>query len=459
MNSQWMVIFFHYYLNILFMSSLKNGRAGWKMSQITLNYSDKQIGGSIEVPGDKSISHRAVMFGAIAQGKTEISNFLNGEDCIATLNCFRQMGVDIEEKDGKIIVHGKGLSGLKEPQDVLDMGNSGTTTRLLLGILSGRPFYSVLSGDQSLNNRPMSRVSEPLRLMGARIWGREEDKKLPMSIHGGELQGIHYELPVASAQVKSALILAGLQAQGQTELTGKIQSRDHTEKMLSQFGAKIDVSDERIIVTGGQNLNSTSVFVPGDISSAAFFIALALIVPNAELVIQNVGLNETRTGILDVVKAMGGNIDIEYINTDGEAYGNITIKSSSLHSTVIEGEIIPRLIDEIPIIALLATQAEGTTVIKDAEELKVKETDRILAVVTELQKLGAKIEPTDDGMIIHGKSKLHGGKVDSYGDHRMGMMLAIASFLISDPIYLENPNCIQISYPNFFDSLEQIIKN
>lgn len=429
------------------------------MDQITLNHANKQIGGSIEVPGDKSISHRAVMFGAIAQGKTEISNFLNGEDCIATLNCFRQMGVAIEEIDGKIIVHGNGLSGLKEPQDVLDMGNSGTTTRLLLGILSGQPFYSVLSGDSSLNNRPMSRVSEPLRLMGARLWGREDDKKLPMAIRGGELQGIEYELPVASAQVKSALILAALQAKGQTVLTGKIQSRDHTEKMLSQFGVQLEVSDQRISITGGQTLKSSSVFVPGDISSAAFFISLCLIIPNSELVIQNVGLNETRTGILDVVKAMGGNITIEPVNTDGEPYGNIIIKSSSLQGTIIEGEIIPRLIDEIPIIALMATQAEGTTVIKDAEELKVKETDRILAVVTELKKLGADIEPTDDGMIIHGKSKLHGGKVDSYGDHRMGMMLAIASFITSDPVYLENPDCIQVSYPNFFDSLNKIIKN
>lgn len=426
------------------------------MGQIILKNVHHKIGGSMEVPGDKSISHRAVMFGAIANGKTEITNFLKGEDCLATLECFKQMGVKVEEIDDKIIVHGNGFDGLKEPADVLNMGNSGTTTRLLLGILSGCSFYSVLSGDKSLNNRPMSRVAQPLGLMGAQIWGRENNSKLPMSIQGSKLKGIHYELPVASAQVKSALILAGLQAEGQTILTGKIESRDHTEKMLAQFGVNLEITKDQIVINGGQKLHGSNVFVPGDISSAAFFIILALI-KNAELEIKNVGLNPTRTGILDAVKAMGANIEIHPTNMTGEPYGIVRIKQSNLQGTVISGEIIPRLIDEIPVLALLATQAEGTTVIKDAEELKVKETDRIAAVVSELQKLGANIEATEDGMIIKGKTSLRGAEVNSYGDHRIGMMLAIASFLSSEAITLNDYECIQISYPNFFQDLEQII--
>lgn len=426
------------------------------MNHIRLNNSNFRVKGKLSVPGDKSISHRAVMFGSLAEGRTVITNFLRGDDCLATIDCFRRMGVKIEEVNGKIIVDGVGTTGLKEPEDVLYTGNSGTTARLLLGLLSGLPFYSVLNGDESLNNRPMSRVADPLKLMGAQIWGRENDNKLPMAIRGTKLSAIQYELPVASAQVKSALILAGLLAEGETKVTGKIQSRDHTEKLLQQFGVQLQINENEINIKGGQTLQGTDVFVPGDISSAAFFIALALIVPGAELVLENVGLNETRTGIIDVVKAMGGDIEIETIQSEGESYGNLRIKYSDLKATEISGAIIPRLIDEIPIIALIATQSEGTTVIKDAAELKVKETDRIEAVVTELKKLGANIEATEDGMIIHGKSKLNGGQVKTYGDHRIGMMLAIASFISSGEIILENPDCIKISYPNFFEDLNKI---
>jgi 3-phosphoshikimate 1-carboxyvinyltransferase len=428
------------------------------MNSIRLNHTDFRVKGELTVPGDKSISHRAVMFGSIAEGTTVISNFLRGDDCLATMNCFRKMGVKIEDSNGDIIVHGKGITGLKEPKDVLYTGNSGTTARLLLGLLSGLPFYSVLNGDVSLNNRPMSRVTDPLKLMGAQTWGRENNNKLPISIQGTQLSAIEYELPVASAQVKSALILAGLLAEGVTKITGKIQSRDHTEKLLQQYGAYLSMDDNQIIVKGGQKLHSANVFVPGDISSAAFFIALGLIVPGAELVIKNVGLNETRTGILDVVRAMGGNVEVETIRRNGEPFGNIYVKYSDLTATEISGAIIPRLIDEIPIIALIATQAEGTTIIRDAAELKVKETNRIEAVVTELSKLGASIEATDDGMIIHGKQKLKGGQVKTHGDHRIGMMLAIASFICSEDLILENADCIKISYPNFFQDLKSIVQ-
>ncbi|MFL6558102.1 MAG: 3-phosphoshikimate 1-carboxyvinyltransferase, partial [Bacillus sp. (in: firmicutes)] len=331
--------------------------------------------------------------------------------------------------------------------------------RLLMGILAGRPFFSSLVGDESIGKRPMTRVTNPLSEMGARIDGRKNGSFTPISIRGGELQPINYQLPVASAQVKSALILAGLQADGQSVIIEPEETRDHTERMIIKFGGEIHKDNQKIIVKGGQKLTAATIHVPGDISSAAFFLVAGAIIPDSEIVLKNVGLNPTRTGIIEVMKKMGA--DLEILQDDESSFepiGDLIIKTSSLKGTVIEGDLIPKLIDEIPIIALLATQAEGTTIIKDAEELKVKETNRIDTVVQELKELGASIEATEDGMIIHGKSKLSGGTVSSHGDHRIGMMLAIASLLCGEKTELENPEAIAVSYPNFFDHLNSLIK-
>jgi 3-phosphoshikimate 1-carboxyvinyltransferase len=416
--------------------------------------------GIIHVPGDKSISHRAVMLGAIAHGTTTIENFLPGEDCLSTIDCFRKMGVEIQQNGSHVVVEGKGWNGLQEPSDILHVGNSGTTARLLLGILAGCPFHACLIGDESIAKRPMGRVTKPLKMMGARIDGREHGNYTPISIRGGELQPIHYESPVASAQVKSAILLAGLATDGTTAVTEPHRSRDHTERMIRLFGGDVAVDGLTVSVTGPQQLAGTSIYVPGDISSAAFFLVAGAIVPNSEITLKNVGLNPTRTGIIDVLQKMGAEIVIENVrNEQTEPLGDITIRTSRLTATEISGEFIPRLIDEIPIIALLATQAEGTTVIKDASELKVKETNRIDTVVTELRKLGAEIEATEDGMIIHGKSALKAEEavVDSYGDHRIGMMLAIAACITKGTVHLKRPEVIAVSYPTFFDHLHSLI--
>lgn len=415
--------------------------------------------GVIDIPGDKSISHRSVMFGSIAQGVTKVTNFLPGDDCLSTISCFRKLGVVIEENENELTIYGNGFDGLKEPDEVLDVGNSGTTIRLLLGILAGRPFFSTLIGDHSIGKRPMTRVTEPLRSMGAQIDGRKDGEFTPLSIRGGHLNPIHYQMPVASAQVKSALILAGLQAEGESIIIEKAESRDHTERMIRKFGGEVQKNNRTITVKGGQKLIASDVLVPGDISSAAFFLVAGAIVPDSEIVLKNVGLNPTRTGIIEIMNKMGANLEIYQEEASSfEPAGDITVKTSSLRGTVIEGDVIPRLIDEIPIIALLATQAEGTTIIKDASELKVKETNRIDTVVQELTKLGASIEATDDGMIIHGGSTLTGGTVSSHGDHRIGMMLAIASLLCKDKVVLENPEAISVSYPNFFNHLNSLKK-
>jgi 3-phosphoshikimate 1-carboxyvinyltransferase len=415
--------------------------------------------GVIDIPGDKSISHRSVMFGSIAQGITKVTNFLPGDDCLSTISCFRKLGVVIEENENELTIYGNGFDGLKEPDEVLDVGNSGTTIRLLLGILAGRPFFSTLIGDHSIGKRPMTRVTEPLRSMGAQIDGRKDGEFTPLSIRGGHLNPIHYQMPVASAQVKSALILAGLQAEGESIIIEKAESRDHTERMIRKFGGDVQKNDRTITVKGGQKLIASDILVPGDISSAAFFLVAGAIVPDSEIVLKNVGLNPTRTGIIEIMNKMGANLEIYQEEASSfEPAGDITVKTSSLRGTVIEGDVIPRLIDEIPIIALLATQAEGTTIIKDASELKVKETNRIDTVVQELTKLGASIEATDDGMIIHGGSTLTGGTVSSHGDHRIGMMLAIASLLCKDKVELENPEAISVSYPNFFNHLNSLKK-
>lgn len=428
------------------------------MSKV-LDYAQPSLVGTLRIPGDKSVSHRSIMFGAIAKGTTTVEGFLQSDDCLATIDCFTKLGIEISVQGEKVRIESNGIEAWKEPKEILYTGNSGTTTRLMLGILAGSNISSVLIGDESIQRRPMKRVTAPLKQMGAHFIGREDAQFTPIAIEGKKLQAIHYKMPVASAQVKSAILLAALHAEGETVVTEIETSRDHTEKMLQHFGADIQVEDKTICLTGGQALTGTHVVVPGDISSAAFFLAAGAIVPNSKLVLQNVGLNPTRTGIIDVLKAMGAKISIaELENVSHERIGDITIESSNLVGTTIGGDLIPRLIDEIPIIALLATQATGKTIIKDAEELKVKETNRIDAVVNELKKLGAAITATNDGMIIEGPTVLNGGDLLTYGDHRIGMVAAIASLLTSGPVTINNAECISVSYPNFFEHLSTVIK-
>lgn len=416
----------------------------------------KQLNGQIEVPADKSISHRSIMFGAIAKGATTVKNFLRGEDCLSTLNGFKELGVPIEDDGQTITIQGVGFEGLKPAIGPIDLGNSGTSIRLMMGILAGTNFQTTLFGDEYLNRRPMQRVMAPLNQMGAHLVGFENTQYPPISIQGAKLSPITYEMPVASAQVKSAIIFAALQAQGTSTIIEKEPSRNHTEQMIKQFGGEIEVSGKTIRVTGPQQLTGQEVIVPGDISSAAFFIVAAAILKNSQVVLKNVGINPTRTGILDVLEAMGGTFELSEIDEANES-ATITVTSSTLKATTIQGADIPRLIDELPIIALLATQAEGTTIIKDAQELKVKETNRIDATCEELQKLGANIEPTDDGMIIHGPVQLHGGKVSSRGDHRIGMMLQIAALLTQEIVELDKAEAVAVSYPHFFEDLASLI--
>ncbi|MFJ7933455.1 3-phosphoshikimate 1-carboxyvinyltransferase [Sporosarcina sp. NPDC096371] len=413
--------------------------------------------GEITVPGDKSISHRAIMLGSIAKGKTSISGFLDGEDCLRTIDIFRQLGVNIERNGTDVTVESPGMQDWHQPSDNLYAGNSGTTARLVLGILAASRITCVLTGDEYLSKRPMNRVSIPLKSMGASIAGEADSNLLPLTITGGALTPIDYEMPIASAQVKSAILFAGLTTGGQTTVSEETVSRDHTERMLEQFGADIQKDGNTVRVTGGRMLSGTDVRVPGDISSAAFFMAAAAMIKGSSVTFKDVGLNPTRTGILDVLKAMGAKIDIlEQSDGLGEPYGTVNISHDGLHATEISGELIPKLIDELPVIALLATQAHGVTVIKDAAELRVKETDRITAVTTELKKLGAQIEETEDGMIIHGPTPLTGGTLASYGDHRIGMMAGIAALAASGPVVIEDPSCINISYPTFFNDLEKL---
>lgn len=426
-----------------------------------LKINSQGLKGRLKVPGDKSISHRSIMFGSIAKGKTIIHDILRGEDVLSTIEAFRALGVEIEDDGQVITVHGQGISKLKEPEKALDMGNSGTSTRLLSGILAGLPFETTLFGDDSLSKRPMDRVATPLQMMGAEIVGQTDKVKLPMTIKGSaHLKAIDYVLPVASAQVKSAVIFAALQAEGLTKVVEKEKTRSHTEEMLVQFGGEITVSDKTILVPGGQKLIGQEVTVPGDISSAAFWLVAALVVENSELILENVGINETRTGILEVIQAMGGQLEIEQDEVAKAA--TLKVKASQLKGTEISGDLIPRLIDELPIIALLATQVEGKTIIRDAAELKVKETDRIAVVADALNSMGANIEPTDDGMIIQGGTKLYAPEnaINTLGDHRIGMMVAIAALLVENgEIDLERAEAIQTSYPSFFDDLEKLSGN
>ncbi|ALC90121.1 3-phosphoshikimate 1-carboxyvinyltransferase [Bacillus sp. FJAT-18017] len=415
------------------------------------------LSGSIAIPGDKSISHRAIMFGAIASGKTTVKNFLTGNDCLSTVSCFKNLGVDIDVNGTTVEIAGKGIDGLTEFNGTLDVGNSGTTIRLMMGLLAGRAFPSKFTGDSSIAKRPMSRVTDPLKEMGCKIDGNDNGKYVPITVQGGGLKGITYTLPVASAQVKSALLLAGLQAEGETVITEPAPTRDHTERMIRQFGGTVNVSDNKIRINGGQQLKAADITVPGDISSAAFFLVAGAIVPNSRIVLKNIGLNWTRTGIIEVLEEMGASIKISQSDREAnEPAGDIVVETSSLRAATIGGSLIPRLIDEIPIIALLATQAEGETVISDARELRVKETDRIETVASELRKLGAKIETTEDGMIIKGGTRLRGGRVSSHGDHRIGMMLSIASLICENEVIVEDADSIAVSYPDFFKDLDSL---
>ena len=416
------------------------------------------LNGSIRVPGDKSISHRSIIFGSLAEGETKVYDILRGEDVLSTMQVFRDLGVEIEDKDGVVTIQGVGIDGLKAPKDALDMGNSGTSIRLISGVLAGTDFEVEMFGDDSLSKRPMDRVTLPLKKMGVSISGQTERDLPPLHLKGTKnLTPIHYELPIASAQVKSALIFAALQAQGQSVIIEKECTRNHTEDMLRQFGGDLSVDGKKITVQGPQKLSGQKVVVPGDISSAAFWLVAGLIVPNSHVVLKNVGINETRTGIIDVIRAMGGKLEITDIDPIAKS-ATLTVETSDLKGTEIGGALIPRLIDELPIIALLATQAQGQTVIKDAEELKVKETDRIQVVADALNSMGAAITPTADGMIIEGKSALHGARVNTFGDHRIGMMTAIAALLVADgEVELDRAEAINTSYPSFFDDLETLI--
>ena len=409
--------------------------------------------GVLRVPGDKSISHRAVMLGSLADGVTDITGFLMGADCLSTIDCFRKMGVDIDVTPERVTVHGKGLRGLKSPAETLYTGNSGTTTRLLCGILAAQDFDTTITGDASICKRPMGRVTKPLAMMGAKI----ENEYCPLHIHGTQLHGIDYAMPVASAQVKTAIILAGLYADGKTIVRETEKSRDHTELMLGAMGADISVNGLDITVNKTNSLSAVNVNVPGDISSAAFFMVSGLIMPNSCVTIENVGINPTRTGIIDVLKSMGGNVTLENIRESaGESVADITVRTSSLKGVTIGGEIIPRLIDELPVIAVAAVFADGQTVIKDAQELKVKETNRIRAVVDEFTKCGIDITETDDGMIINGGKAIHGADFKTYGDHRMAMSLTVLSQLADGVSTIDDSDCACVSYPDFFDDFYKL---
>lgn len=415
--------------------------------------------GEVSIPGDKSISHRAIMLGSVSDGITEVTNFLQGEDCLSTINCFEKMGIEIENQADKVIIHGKGLHGLSAPQTTLDVGNSGTTTRLISGILAAQNFTSELNGDASIQKRPMKRIITPLSMMGADICSIKGNDCAPLRITGRQLHGIHYNSPVASAQVKSAILLGGLYADSDTYVTEPYVSRNHSELMLKYFGADVRTDNTTVSISPASRLNGQKIHIPGDISSAAYFIAAGLIIPNSEILIKNVGINPTRDGILRVVKDMGGNITL--LNrqcSTGEDTADILVKSSSLKGTTIGGEIIPTLIDEIPVIAILACFAEGRTIIKNAEELKVKESNRIDVMVSNLSLMGADITGTDDGMIINGGRPLNGAVIDSNADHRIAMSFAIAGLAADGETEISGDECVSISYPEFYNDLNSLIK-
>lgn len=419
----------------------------------------KKLEGQIKVPGDKSISHRAVILGSLAKGPTKIKNFLMGADCLSTIECLRAMGIEFNQVDGStIIVNGRGLHGLREPEDILNVGNSGTTIRLMTGLLAGQPFLSILTGDSSIRKRPMGRVTEPLKEMGASISGRQNATLAPIAIQGGALRPIKFVSPVASAQVKSAILLAGLYAKAQTTVWEPHKSRDHTERMLAYLGAEIEVRDRVVKISGSTSLEGKPVEVPGDISSAAFFMVAAAIVPGSQLRINRVGINPTRTGIIDALGSMGA--DITIINEDvvnEEPVGDIVVRGGGLRGTVLEGALIPRLIDEIPVLTVAAALAQGETTIRDATELKVKETNRISTMAAELRKMGVEIKEQSDGMVVNGGAVLKGAFCDSHDDHRVAMSIAVAGLMAEGETVIKNTECINVSFPGFEKLLKKLV--
>ena len=417
-----------------------------------------KINGEITVPGDKSISHRSIMIGSIASGDTFVSGFLQGADCLSSIDCFTKMGIDIENNGTEVVIHGKGMRGLTAPCEGLYVGNSGTTIRLMSGILAAANFDTVVSGDASIAKRPMKRIITPLSLMGADIISR--DGYTPLQIHGKALQGITYNSPVASAQVKSGIILAGLYADGETKVIEPYKSRNHTELMLKDFGADISSDENSATIKPADKLLGRKVFVPGDISSATYFMVAAAITPNSCVTIKNVGINETRDGIIRVLSMMGADIKVETIDNDSsEPTADITVKTSTLSACEIGGELIPTLIDEIPAIAVMACFANGTTVIKDAKELKVKESNRIDTVVNNLVKMGADVVATEDGMIINGGKPLHGATIDSFKDHRIAMSFYVAALNAEGDTNINDADCVDISFPGFYALMNQIVNN
>jgi 3-phosphoshikimate 1-carboxyvinyltransferase len=418
----------------------------------------KGLSGRGKVPGDKSISHRALLLGAIAEGETRIRNFLPAADCLATLACVQALGVEVERvSETELIVHGQGLHGLAEPNDILDCARSGTTMRLLAGILAGQPFYSVLTGSEQLRQRPMGRIVEPLRRMGATVLGRDDGRLPPLTILGGNLHGIEYRLPVASAQVKSAILLAGLYADGPTTVHEPGPARDHTERMLAAMSANIQYPISSIRVQSSK-LSSLDIVVPGDVSSAAYFIAAACLVPGSEVIIEGVGVNPTRTGFVDVLREMGADILVEnQCEVSGEPIADVIVEAGALRGIQVGGDQVPRMIDECTLLAVVASQAEGETVVRDAAELRVKETDRIAAIVAELRKLGACIEERADGFVVEGPASLRGTVVDSHGDHRLAMSLAIAGLVAEGETIIEGAECITDSFPGFEETLRALM--
>jgi 3-phosphoshikimate 1-carboxyvinyltransferase len=422
---------------------------------LTLTPAAAGLHGEIVLPGDKSISHRAVMFAAIAQGESRIRNFSGGGDNRSTIRAFQTLAVNISQTGAEVLVRGQGWKGLHAPTETIDCGNSGTTMRLLAGLLAGRPFISRLDGDASLRSRPMGRVLTPLREMGADIVSEGGDNRAPLRINGknagSPLHGIAYRSPVASAQVKSALVLAGLQARGETRIWEPVRSRDHTERMLPAFGGRLQVNGTEVTVAGGQELRACDVEIPGDLSSAAFFIGAALVVPGSELYVRGIGLNPTRTGVLDVFRAMGGSLSVQNSReVCGEPVGDVVARFSALRGSEIDGELVVRAIDEVPIIAVVAALARGTTVIRGAQELRVKESDRLQALATALLALGVRVSELPDGLVIEGGEPFRRSRVHSHGDHRIAMALTVAGLAAADDIVLEGVECVDISFPGFY---------
>ncbi len=431
------------------------------MEQLTIRGGARGPQGSMTVPGDKSISHRAIILGALAEGVTEVSGCLRSEDCQRTLGAFRALGVEAEGWEGDMLrIYGKGLRGLREAADTLNCGNSGTTIRLLAGVLAGQPFLSLLTGDASLRRRPMDRIIHPLTQMGAEIWGRARDTLPPLAVRGGSLHGVTYRCPVPSAQVKSAILLAGLFAEGPTTVIEPAASRDHTERMLTAYGQRVERSEQEVTLIPAGTLQATPISVPGDFSSTAFLLVAGLILPDSDLTIEGVGVNPTRTGLLDVLQAMGAKVQVFPVDEEtGEPRAHLRVRASRLQGVSIGGDLIPRLIDEIPVLAVAAACAEGKTVIRDAAELRVKESDRIRTIAAELSRMGVRTEELPDGLIIHGGRRLQGARCEGHGDHRVAMALTVAGLQAEGQTIVRDTACIRTSFPGFVETLEHLFPN